>query len=118
MLRASMEHASEDVQKRALAEQQVEGNRVVEAITSALNADGDQHLSSDERSQIDTLIQTLEASIKGDNTDAIKVAVEKLESGSSLFVERRMNASVKQLMAGQELSDLERDLVTNDTDRT
>ena len=116
MLRASMENASEDVQKRALAEQQMEGGRVVEAITSALNADGDEHLSSEERAQIDALVETLKQSIAGSDADAIKQAVEKVEAGSGAFVERRMNASVKQLMAGQELADLERSLVSSDTD--
>lgn len=116
MLRESMENASEDVHKRALAEQKMEGSRVVEAITSALNADGDDHLSSEERAQIDALVDTLRQSIEGTEKDAIKQAVEKLESGSSVFVERRMNASVKQLMAGQELSELERSLVTGESD--
>jgi len=116
MLRASMENASEDVQKRALAEQQMEGGRVVEAINSALNADGDEHLSIDERAQVDALVDSLKQSIEGTDSDAIKQAVEKLEAGSALFVERRMNASVKQLMAGQELSELERTLVTSGAD--
>jgi len=115
MLRASMEHASEDVQKRALAEQKVEGSRVVEAISSALQADGDVHLSDTERSEIDTLISSLNEKLEQDDADEIKQAVEKLEAGSSVFVERRMNASVKQLMAGQEIDELERALVTADS---
>lgn len=114
MLRASMEHASEDVQKRALAEQKVDGSRVIEAISSALQADGDQHLSTEERRDVDGLVDTLTASLEQDNSDAIKLAIEKLEAGSNQFVERRMNASVKQLMAGQELEELERSLVTPD----
>ncbi len=113
MLRASMEHASDDVHKRALAEQKVEGARVVEAITSALQSDGDQHLSDSERVAVDGLVDALKLTLEQDNTDAIKQAIEKLEHGSSAFVERRMNASVKQLMAGQELEDLERTLVTS-----
>ncbi len=117
MLKASMEHASEDVQKRALAEQKVEGRRVVEAISSALEADGDTHLSVDERTDIDALIETLLEKLEQDNGDAIKQAIEKLEAGSSLFVERRMNASVKQLMAGQEIEELERTLVSSDASR-
>lgn len=118
MLRASMEHATEDVQKRALAEQKVEGNRVVEAISSALQADGDEHLSNQERADVDALVDSLKASLQQNNSDEIKVAIEKLEAGSSQFVERRMNASVKQLMAGQELEELERSLVTTDAEKT
>jgi len=114
MLKASMEHASEDVKKRALAEQKVEGARVIEAISSALEADGDIHLSGDERAEVDALIKTLTEKLGQDNGDAIRQAVEKLEAGSSVFVERRMNASVKQLMAGQEIEELERTLVSSD----
>ena len=49
MLRASMEYAGEDMQRRALQEQRVEGQRVLEAIGAALAADGEVHLSADER---------------------------------------------------------------------
>jgi len=114
MLRASMEHASDDVKKRALAEQKVEGSRVIEAISSALQADGDLHLSDNERAEIDVLINSLSEKLEQDNADEIKQAVEKLEAGSSMFVERRMNASVKQLMAGQEIEELERTLINDD----
>jgi len=118
MLRASMEHASEDVQKRAFAEQKVEGDRVVEAISSALLADGDAHLSADERHDVDALVDALKQALTQDSSDAIKVAIDKLEAGSSAFVERRMNASVKQLMAGQELEELERSLVSSESTST
>ena len=114
MLRASMENATEDVQKRALAEQKVEGARVVEAIASALQADGDDHLSSAERADIDALVANLKQALEQDNSDAIKLAIEKVEAGSSAFVERRMNASVRQLMAGHELDELEQTLVDKD----
>ena len=108
MLRASMENASAAVHKRALAEQKVEGGRVVEAIVSALQSDGNQHLNTDERVAVDGLLENLKHTITQDDADAIKQAVEKLEAGSAVFVERRMNASVKQLMAGQELEELDR----------
>ena len=36
MLRASMEHAREDIELRMLKEQQVEAKRVIEAIDAAL----------------------------------------------------------------------------------
>jgi len=115
MLKASMEHASEDVKKRALAEQKVDGARVVEAISSALESDGDIHLSGDERAEVEALVKTLTEKLEQDNGDEISQAIERLEAGSSVFVERRMNASVKQLMAGQEIEELERTLVSSDS---
>jgi molecular chaperone HscA len=110
MLRASMEHATEDVQLRALTEQRVEGERVLEAINSALAADGDEHLNAEERASVDSLIAALQQSVAGDNADAIKLAIEKLEAGSAEFVERRMNATVRTLMAGQRLNELEQSM--------
>ncbi len=107
MLRASMEHASEDMLSRALAEQQVDAKRVLEAIASALAADGDEHLSTDERSDIDTKVSQLEKAAQGDNVDIIKQAIEQLEVGSAQFVERRMNASVRKMMAGRDIDAVE-----------
>ncbi len=101
MLKDSMDYAADDMQKRLLQEQRVDAERVLEAISSALAADGDDHLSSEERDAIDSKIDAVKASAKGEDIDAIKSAVEQLEKGSADFVERRMNASVKQLMAGQ-----------------
>lgn len=101
MLSDSMDYAAEDMQKRLLQEQRVDAQRVIEAIGSALQADGHEHLDEQERAAIDACIANVEESIKGDNSDTIKASVEALEKGSATFVERRMNASVKQLMAGQ-----------------
>ncbi len=107
MLRESMEHASDDMQKRLLQEQRVEASRVLEAIDSALEADGDEHLSDDERKDIDELIDALRACQQSDDRDAIKKSIEALELGSSLFVERRMNASVQRMMSGQEIDKID-----------
>jgi len=107
MLRASMEHASEDMQARALAEQKVEAQRVLEAIDSALNADGDEHLNSDERAVIDKLVNDLRTRLDGEDRNDIHDAVDALEAGSTSFVERRMNASVRKMMAGQKVGEFE-----------
>jgi molecular chaperone HscA len=104
MLRDSMEHAGEDMQRRVLQEQKVEAQRVLEAIASALLADGNQHLDAMERSEIDTLVRHLAERVKNSvDREEIKQAVLALELGSRHFVERRMNASVRRLMAGQEI---------------
>lgn len=101
MLSDSMDYAAEDMQKRLLQEQRVDAQRVIEAIGSALDADGDVHLNKEERAAIDASIESVAESIKSDDTALIKDAVAALEKISAPFVERRMNASVKQFMAGQ-----------------
>jgi molecular chaperone HscA len=106
MLRESMEHASEDIQKRALQEQKVEADRLLEAIGSALDSDGDLHLSAVERKSIDIQIQVLKDSLQDDDRGSIKSAVLDLEKASNEFVERRMNASVRKLMSGHGIDDV------------
>ena len=108
MLRESMDNAGEDMQRRLLQEQRVEANRVHEAITSALAQDGDEHLDSEERKQIDALVAELvEIVDASSDRNEIKQAVVALEQGSALFVERRMNASVRRMMAGQGIEQVE-----------
>ena len=108
MLRDSMDHAGEDMQTRLLQEQKVDADRVLEAIGSALQADGNEHLSDDERAAIDVLTGELEQARNGDNRDTIKQAIENLEKGSNSFVERRMNATVRRMMTGQAINEVDR----------
>ncbi|PID61443.1 MAG: Fe-S protein assembly chaperone HscA [Gammaproteobacteria bacterium] len=114
MLRESMDQADDDMRARALAEQRVEGERVIEAIESALAVDGDEHLDADERAAIDAAVASLRAAIAGDDRDAIKAAAHEVETRSEAFVERRMNASVRRMMAGRELADVEAEAVASD----
>jgi len=107
MLGESMDRAADDALARALAEQRVEAERALEAIGSALAADGDEHLDRDERQAIDTSIERVRESIAGDDRDAIHAAVQALEAGSAAYVERRMNASVRSMMAGRALDELD-----------
>ncbi|NND92561.1 MAG: Fe-S protein assembly chaperone HscA [Granulosicoccus sp.] len=102
MLRDSMKHAGEDMQKRVLREQKVEAARVLEALAAALQADGDEHLDAEERARIDDLVRQLSDVLQhSTDREVIRQAVHALERGSGDFVERRMNASVRKMMSGQ-----------------
>ncbi|MDT8387011.1 MAG: Fe-S protein assembly chaperone HscA [Thiogranum sp.] len=100
MLRASMESAGEDLQARRLREQQVEADRVLEALQAALQQDGDRLLDSQERAAIETAAQALREVRNGADHQAIRRAVEAVEAASATYVERRMNASIQRAMAG------------------
>ena len=108
MLRASTEHAGDDAVARALAERRVEAARALEAIESALAADGDEHLSADERAEIERLAGAVRALVDdpGADRDGIDAAVHALEHGAEAFVERRMNASVRRMMAGRDIDEM------------
>ena len=100
MLRDSMDYAKDDMEARRLREQQVEADRVLEALSAALEEDGDQHLNSDERVAIDAAAQLLDQVRTGSDHRVIKRAIEKLEKVSTVYVDRRMNASIRSAMAG------------------
>jgi molecular chaperone HscA len=100
MLRDSMEHASEDMEARRLREQQVEADRVLEALGAALHEDGDQFLSREERGVIQEAARQLAETRNGRDYRAIKQAMEKLEAVSTDYVDRRMNANIQKAMAG------------------
>jgi len=100
MLRDSMEHAEDDMQARRLREQQVEADRVLEALQAAMQQDADSYLSSEERSAIEQAAVELATRRDGDDQRAIRKAIEKLESVSEVYVDRRMNANIRKAMAG------------------
>ncbi len=107
MLRDSMAHAQEDLEARRLREEQVEADRVLEALDAALAKDGERLLSADERALIDAARQMLETARAGDDHQAIRNAIEALEQASETFVARRMDSSVKDLMSGHRVTDFE-----------
>ncbi|MGD2084094.1 MAG: Hsp70 family protein, partial [Chromatiales bacterium] len=107
MLRESLEHADEDVAARRLREQQVEAQRVIEALQAAMAEDADELLSADERRPIEDALQRLVDSVGGAEPARIRAAVQELESVCERYVERRMNASVRKAMAGHKIEDFE-----------
>ncbi|MEW8047089.1 MAG: Hsp70 family protein, partial [Candidatus Thiodiazotropha sp.] len=107
MLRDSIEHAGEDKQLRSLREQQVEADRVIEALEAALTEDGDRLLESDERQQVEQALGALKSVARADDQKVIKGAIEQLESVCGFYVERRMNQSIKQAMSGHKVDEFE-----------
>jgi molecular chaperone HscA len=105
MLRDSFEHAREDMHARALAEQRVDGQRLIEATRAALAAD-ESLLNVDERKSIDAAIATLEKLLAGKDHRKIRQAVEKLNHATEDFAGRRMDAGVKRALAGRKIGSL------------
>jgi len=107
MLRASMEHAREDVELRMLKEQQVEAKRVVEAINTALAQDGEVLLSKSEIAQIHEHRDRLEAAIETGSATELKQLIKAIEDASEFYVARRMNASVQEALAGKQINEVD-----------
>jgi molecular chaperone HscA len=107
MLRDSMDYAEDDRDARRLREEQVEADRVLEALQAALAADGDELLSTAERAVIDAAARELETARAGDDYRIIKAAIAAVEQASSTYVERRMNTSIARAMAGHAVDEFE-----------
>jgi molecular chaperone HscA len=105
MLQESYGTASQDMAARALKEQQVEADRMLEATQVALAIDGHM-LSETERTQIDALMAALSNVRAGGDVQAIKDAIEALANGTEEFAAQRMNAAVKQALAGKKIDEV------------
>jgi molecular chaperone HscA len=104
MLRSSMEHAEEDMQARTLREEQVEAERVVEALSSAIKADGEL-LTEDELKSISARRDQLVEAKGGNDPALIKRAIAELETACENFVARRMNTSIRKAMKGHSIGE-------------
>lgn len=107
MLNESFEHAEEDMHARNLAEQQVEADRVVEALQSALAKDGDELLSDQEKTRIEQAKNNLISAKQGNDSEKIKLAIKDLEGECEEFIARRMNRSVQNMMQGHRIEEFE-----------
>ena len=105
MLRDSFTHAKEDVHARALAESRVDGQRLVEATRSAVQADG-HLLAAEERSRIEERMENLEKALEGAEHRAIKQAIDALNRGTEEFAARRMDEGVRRALAGKKIGSL------------
>ncbi len=113
MLRASLEHAREDMEIRLLAEARVEARRAALALQSALAVDGDL-LDAEEKSVIEAVLAGLDEMIAGQDRDAINAAVETLDAVTRPFAERRMDRGVRQALSGVSVDALNKSM--NDAD--
>ena len=100
MIKDSMTNAADDMQARMLKEQQVEASRVIESVQAALAADS-RLLNSDEIAGIEDMIKLLAQVSQGDDVKAIENALDKINAGTDVFAERRMDSSISQALAGQ-----------------
>ncbi|EJV0609342.1 TPA: Fe-S protein assembly chaperone HscA [Vibrio parahaemolyticus] len=106
MLRDSMTHAKEDMQARALAEQRVEADRVIEGLIAAMQADGDELLSEQEKQDLLKAIEALIELRNGDDANAIEQGIKDTDKASQDFASRRMDKSIRAALSGQSVDDI------------
>ncbi len=109
MLKASYTHAREDMQARALREQQVEADRIIEDLTAALAQDGKALLSESEYHCLEVALDELKTVRDSADHRVIARHIEIVSKTSEEFASRRMNASIHRALAGHSLDEVERD---------
>jgi molecular chaperone HscA len=105
MLQESFAHASDDMSARALAEAQVDADRMVAATESAIAHDGDL-LDERERQTIADLIARVRDARAADDRARLTAAVEALNRGTESFAARRMDRGVARALAGRRVDEV------------
>ena len=107
MLQDSFKNAGDDKAARVLREQQVEAERLLEAVQAALDVDGERLLDEDERLAIVATMDELRVLAGGDDAHAIEQQTKRLSQITDAFAARRMDATVKAALSGRRLNEIE-----------
>ncbi|MBU1332198.1 MAG: Fe-S protein assembly chaperone HscA [Gammaproteobacteria bacterium] len=107
MLQDSFQNASDDKVRRVLREQQVDAQRLLEAVEAALEADGQRLLDDEERLAIAAQMEQLRELMAGSDGLAIEQQTKRLTQVTDAFAARRLDATVKAALAGRSLNEIE-----------
>ncbi|RFF62259.1 Fe-S protein assembly chaperone HscA [Stutzerimonas stutzeri] len=107
MLEDSFRKADQDRDARALREQLVDAQRLLEAVEAALIADGERLLSTEERAAIEAQMAELRALLDSQDVSAIERQTKRLSQITDAFAARRLDSTVKAALAGRRLNDIE-----------
>ena len=105
MLQDSFANAADDMTARALAEAQVEADRMIEATQSALALDADL-LTPEESDAINHALDAVRVAREGSDRSALAGAVAALNAATEPFAARRMDRGVARALAGKRVDDL------------
>jgi molecular chaperone HscA len=105
MLKDSIDHARDDVQLRILKEQQVEGERMLEAVENALREDPDL-VTPEEGRALSAELDALKKTLSCNDHRTIRSAIERVNRASEGFAGRRMDRAVKRALAGRKVESL------------
>ena len=106
MIKASWSNVEDDRSARSLREQQVEADRLVEAVAIALAEDGERLLTSNERQTIEEQMAQLVLVRNGQDHHAIAKQIEIMAKASDTYAAMRMDDSIKRALAGKAVDQL------------
>ena len=106
MIKASWTNIEDDRSARSLREQQVEADRLLEAIKVALAEDGERLLPAQEQQAIELQMQQLSIARDGQDHHAIAKQIEVMAKTSDAYAALRMDDSIKRALAGKAVDQL------------
>lgn len=106
MLQQSWASALDDKEARALREQQVEAEALLQALSAAMLQDGEAMLSELEQRELLAKMEALHHEREHGTAASIAKHIEIVGKGSEVFAERRMDASINQALAGRRVDEI------------
>ncbi len=88
-------------------EEIVEAQRLLEAVGSALQADGERLLSTEERAAIVAQMSELQQALQSQDVVFLARKVKQLSDITDAFAARRMDSSVQAALTGRRLNEIE-----------
>jgi molecular chaperone HscA len=106
MLQDGFASAQIDLKARALREEQVSAQRLLDAVQAALTADS--YLLSDaERNTVDQAMAILQSTLSSEeDSDVLRRAVDHAAKATDDFAQKRMNASIQKALTGKSVSEI------------
>ncbi|WP_241576360.1 Fe-S protein assembly chaperone HscA [Rosenbergiella collisarenosi] len=105
MLTDSMTHARDDISARKLAEQKVDGLRVLESLAGALAEDA-ALISQDEQQAINAAQTELRNAVAGSDAERIADGIKQLDQVTQNFAAQRMDKSIRQALTGHSVDEV------------
>ena len=106
MLNESFDNAETDIRQRALREQQIEADQLIESLSSALLKDGEKLLSKQAIDELQSALNHLRHQRNEGDADDIEREVARVGQLSERFASLRMNASIHKALAGHNIDEL------------
>ena len=106
MLQDGFASAQIDLKARALREEQVSAQRLLDAVRAAVTSDG--YLLNDaERTEVDLAMATLQGILSSEeDSDVLRRAVDHAAKSTDDFAQKRMNASIQKALTGKSVSEI------------
>jgi molecular chaperone DnaK (HSP70) len=105
MILESFDNAEEDFRQRQVIEARTEAETIVAALAKGRQSPAWGVLTSAEKKRIAELVTALQATVGGDDYEAIRKAIEALNKGTTRLAELMMDTAVSTALKGKTMDE-------------